>query len=100
MTDLKYENGLKEIRQQRGTVNSLDSPMLVLIGPMILTAVFAPPIAVFLCFVILYVYYSRLKRAAHHPCPKCAQPFGTSSRIVLGVGADSCQNCGLSLWGN
>ena len=67
MTDLKYENGLKEIRQQRGTVNSLDSPMLVLIGPMILTAVFAPPIAVLLCFVILYVYYSRLKRAAHHP---------------------------------
>ena len=53
MTDLKIEAGLEKIRQQRQAVNSLDSPMLVLIGLMILAAAFAPPITVLLSVVIL-----------------------------------------------
>ena len=48
--------------------------------------------------IAFIIFYRRLVSIAHIPCPKCGEPFGTSSsQIVVGPGTDQCQNCGLEL---
>lgn len=43
------------------------------------------------------IFYQRLSAAAHLPCPKCGEQFGSATKFPLGVGSEECQNCGLNL---
>lgn len=56
-------------------------------------------VVVFLALIIPIVlrWYRRLKTAAHYPCPRCGEPFGTASSIVIFWGAEVCQSCSLSI---
>ena len=48
--------------------------------------------------VVFFLFYRKLVKAAHEPCPQCGAPFGTEWNFPLGVGTDFCQSCGVSLF--
>ena len=94
---MEFEEELKKIQQLRREVFRLDAVaimILILAVALQLVIPFAAPV---LGVVLFLYFYKKLAYVAHYPCPRCESPFGTKSNIVLGVGGDSCQNCGLSI---
>jgi hypothetical protein len=92
-----YEAELSKISTARNELYELDTPVIVLIALVVLSIVFLPmlsPVFGLASFIYLYL---KLVKVARMPCPQCAIAFGTSSLVVLGPGADRCENCGLSL---
>lgn len=88
---------LRKIIEERRAVYRLSLPLIlcILAGLILSTYLaFAGPI---FGLLVAAIFYSRLVTVARIPCPKCGEAFGTNSRLVLGVGAGSCQNCGLVL---
>jgi hypothetical protein len=51
-----------------------------------------------LVLIVFYLFYKNIVKAAHAPCPRCGEPFGTKNKLPLGVGGDRCQNCKLELY--
>ena len=59
-----------------------------------LNPVFAMPFGV----VVFILFYQKLAKAVHQPCPQRGAPFGIEWSFPLGVGTDICQSCGVSLF--
>lgn len=88
---------LNEIIEARKTAYQLTPPIILclLLGVLALgTLPLGAPVFGILAFGIFYI---RLVSIARMPCPHCHHPFGSSSLFVLGVGTNSCQNCGVNL---
>ena len=58
---------------------------------------FIPVVSTIFFLSSCILWYKKALKVARIPCPKCAKPFGSNSTIVLTVGGDKCQNCGLDL---
>jgi hypothetical protein len=94
---MEYEEELKKIQHLRSAVFRLDVVAIVILVLAVALQLVIPFAAPVLGVVLFFYFYKKLAYVAHYPCPRCGSPFGTKSNIVLGVGGDSCQNCGLSI---
>lgn len=92
-----YTKELEKIFTLRNDAYKLDFITLVFIFLIVLSQLFIPVFMPIFGFLAFYRFYSKLKKAARYPCPKCKEPFGSKDRFVMGVGTLFCQNCGLSL---
>ena len=91
---MEYESELQKIRDARNSMHKPLAPIFIVV----IVLAFLVPIVGQLAFLAMGLFfYLRLVGVARLLCPKCNEPFGTSSRIVLGMGTDKCENCGLSL---
>lgn len=95
---MEYEFELQKIKDARNRAYKLNVPILVVLLVGILLSFAIPFLAPVTGIVAFILFYSNIVKVARMPCPKCNSPFGTNSRIVLGVGVDKCQSCGLPLW--
>ncbi len=93
----EYEEKLNLIRKFREDAYKLDTVILLILVLGIISQYLISFLAPLFGVLAFLVFYKRLEKAAHYPCPKCCEPFGTNTKIVLGVGSASCQNCGLNL---
>ena len=92
-----YDKELEVIRYLRSDVYKFDIYLLILIALGVLSQVLIPVIVPIFGSLAFFLFYKKLRAAAHYPCPKCMEPFGSKSWFVWGVGTSSCQNCGLCL---
>jgi len=92
-----YEDELHIIKQLRSGVYKLDVPILLMIALGAISQVVFPFIAPLFGLLAFLIFYRKLLYVARYPCPKCHASFGCSSKIVLGFGGNTCQNCGLNL---
>ena len=97
---MNYEHDLTEIAKLRREAYSLDLPIIIVCGLGIASAYITPMLAPVFGIGVGWIFYKKLMRAAHAPCPKCKQPYGTSSKWPIGVGVNHCQNCKLELYKN
>ncbi len=94
---MEYKVELAEIQKLRKEAYSLDLPIiLALILGMACSFIiptFTPLFGVFAFFL----FYKKILKAAHAPCPRCNHRYGTASNWPIGVGLYNCQNCNLEL---
>ena len=90
---------LRGIVEARKAAYKLNVPIMVCLVIGFATSVYFPVVAPVFGFVAGAIVYQRLVSIARMPCPGCGAPFGSDSSIVLGVGTNSCQNCGLKICG-
>ncbi|TQV71094.1 hypothetical protein FLL45_22465 [Aliikangiella marina] len=95
---MKFAKERNEIIEKRKAVYRLDMPIVVLILLAGFSQTYVPFMTPILVVTAFIIFYRKLHSAAHSPCPKCLQPFGSKSKYVISVGKDNCQNCGLSLY--
>jgi DNA-directed RNA polymerase subunit RPC12/RpoP len=94
---MEYKSELQKIQEIRKKVFRIDGLSIVVIVLAIVVQSFVPFAAPILGVMLFLHFYKKMEYAAHYPCPRCGEPFGTNSKIVLGLGADKCQHCGLRL---
>ena len=95
---MEFESELRLIKEQRAMFYRLDTPIsaCLIIG---VTAQYFFSIAAPLFGIAAFaLFYQRLYRTARTPCPRCSAPFGSSAKVILGVGTNECQNCKLALY--
>lgn len=97
---MPFESELNIIVEKRKAVYRFDWPIVVLLLLAGISQTYMPFFTPLLALTAFVLFYRKLVEAAHIPCPKCFEPFGTKSKVVFGVGSEQCQNCGLSLHGN
>jgi hypothetical protein len=95
---MNYKKGIDQILQARRTEYALSLPIvscliLALLANMFLS--FLTPIFGVLAFVL---FYRRRLAIARIPCPRCKEPFGTRSWLLLSSGSNKCTNCQLSIF--
>ncbi|MBU2709250.1 hypothetical protein KCM76_24860 [Zooshikella marina] len=96
----EYESTLKEIRLKRKEAYQLDFPILLCLALGLVSSLVLPAFAPFFGLAAFVAFYRKLVKAARILCPRCNEPFGTNSNIVLGFGTGNCQQCGLALYKN
>ena len=82
---MNYEKELKILRELKSKVLDIDLLILFLFCVFIIGYFIIPDISVFFGLAIWVVIYRRVLKIAHFPCPKCNQPFGNKSKLVLSV---------------
>lgn len=92
---MEYKSELQEIQELRKRVFRIDGLAIVVIVIAIILQPLIPFAAPILGLMLFLRFYKKMAYAAHYPCPRCGEPFGTNSKIVLGLGMDKCQHCGL-----
>ena len=97
---MNQSDELAKIIKLRKSVFALDIQIIIIILLAIGVQFFSPILAPILGIIAFVLFYKKLKKAAHTPCPNCGEPFGTISKWPLGVGTNECQNCKLSLHEN
>jgi hypothetical protein len=91
---------MQKIINLRKSVYRIDG---IIISGLVLVIIFSyvfRPLSIVISIALFIVFYNRLRKAAHVPCPKCGEPFGASGSYPLGVGNNYCQNCGVELLGD
>lgn len=85
------------LKEKRRKVFHLDFFLasLFLVGS--LGQVFIPNIAPYIGLTALILLYRKFLNVAHTPCPRCNEAFTTNSNLVLSLGENKCQNCGLEI---
>lgn len=76
---------------------ALDIPIIVVLIAGVLSAGVSKVLPPLFGVIAFALFYRKLLKAAHAPCPRCKNPFGTNARWPLGVGTEQCQHCGLAL---
>jgi membrane protein YdbS with pleckstrin-like domain len=96
---MEYEIELKKIMRMRRDVFQLDvlAVLIIAIAIAVVLQLFIPFVAPVMGVVLFVRFYLKLERVAHYPCLRCKEPFGSSSKVVLGLGKGVCQSCGLKL---
>lgn len=94
---MEYKSELQKIQEIRKRVFRIDGPTILVIVAAVIVQPFIPFAPPILGVMLFLHFYKKMEYAAHYPCPKCGEPFGTKSKIVLGPGTDRCQHCGLRL---
>jgi len=95
---MSYEHQLKEIVAIRQEAYALDMNIIASVVLGLICSSIVPLLAPLFGFIAFVMFYRKLIKAAHVPCPSCGEPFGTSSKWPLGVGLEHCQNCNLGLY--
>ena len=97
---MNYKAELTEIVRLRKEAYSPDLPIIIAIalgaGNTYVFPVLTPAFGI----IAGFLFYKKIIKAAHAPCPRCKQPYGTSSKWPIGVGANQYQNCDLELYEN
>lgn len=91
------EKQLNKIRIYRSDAFKLDIPILIAIMIGFGFSAISPILSGIFGMVAFGMFYKKLMKAAHEPCPRCEHPFGAGMKFPLGVGTNRCQNCGLSI---
>ena len=97
---MNQSDELDKIITLRKSVFALDMRIILLIIFGFGAQYFSLILAQLFGIIAFVIFYKKLMKAAHTPCPNCTEPFGTASKWPLGVGANECQNCKLSLYEN
>jgi len=95
---MEYKEGIQNIIYLRKKAYSFSLPIVIILLLAILVNSFLPALSPLLGTMAFLLFYKNILKAAHEPCPKCNEPFGTKSKFVLGVGTEKCQNCSLSIY--
>ncbi len=96
---MEYENELALIQKMRKDAYTLSPLMMLCIVVATISQVLFPVLTPVFTIILFAMFYNRINVAAHAPCPRCHEPYGSKSKLVFGVGGNSCQNCGLELDG-
>ena len=96
---MSYQKELEIIIEARRTDYSLSLPIIVCLTLALISNFVFPFLAPIFGILAFVFFYKRRISIARLPCPRCHEPFGTKSVIVLGVGSSECENCKLSLYG-
>jgi hypothetical protein len=96
----EFETELAFIIEARKAAYKPTLLLLVLIAAGFVVEYYFASIGALFGIAAFVIFYKRLSAAAHLPCPKCSEPFGSATKLPLGVGSESCQNCGLNLYEN
>ena len=94
---MKHSSRYTEIIKLRKSVFVLDMSILMVLALGVASQFLVPLITPVFGIIAFFIFYKKLIKAAHVPCPKCEEPFGTSSKWPLGIGGNKCQNCGLEI---
>ena len=95
--DKEFKSELKEIIEARKAVYRPSFLLLAVIIAGVIVEYFLPSIGAIFGVIAFVIFYKRFSAAARLPCPRCHQPFGTATKVPLGLGGEQCQNCGLNL---
>ena len=95
-----YTNELSEIIELRKKVYAIDMPIFTALLLGIVSSFILPILAPVFGIMVFYFFYKKLMNFLHAPCPRCSEPFGTTSRWALGADVIQCQNCKLDLYEN
>ena len=85
------------IIELRKNAYKLDAPLIVLLIAGLASSYFSQVVAGAFGIACFAYFYSKVRRAAHAPCPRCGEPYGSSWKYPIGVGSDYCQSCQLPL---
>ncbi len=95
---MKYSDELNQILDMRRTAYHPTLPIILLLllglGVQLVIPILAPLFGI----AAFALFYKNLVKVARAPCPRCKEPFGTNSKVVLGLGTNECQNCKLPIF--
>ncbi len=94
---MEFEHELRTIKEKREKLYKLDAPIALCLITGLVSQYFIPAMAPVFGIAAFALFYHRLYRTAHTPCPRCKAPFGSSAKVILGPGSNECQNCKLEL---
>ncbi|HCG5600742.1 hypothetical protein ACEV74_24160 [Vibrio parahaemolyticus] len=95
---MSFKKEIDEILEARKSDYTLSKPIIVSIVLGVIAEFTIPILAPFFGILAFVFFYRRRIAIARMPCPRCKNPFGTKSNIVLGVGTSECETCKLSLY--
>lgn len=94
---MEFEREINNIMELRKEAFRPTLAILILLVLGFLSQILFVSIGLIFGLLAFMLFYKSIVRAARAPCPRCGESFGTKSNIVLGVGGDSCQSCGLNI---
>jgi hypothetical protein len=94
---MSFKNELNEILEARKSDSTLSMPILLSIVLGVVAEFTIPILAPVFGILAFVFFYKRRIAIARLPCPRCKNPFGTKSHIVLTVGNSECETCKLSI---
>ena len=92
-----YKDEIKQILTERHTEYSLSPSIITSLILGLLASYFLPLLAYVFGLIAFALFYRRRIRIAHIPCPRCKEPLGSQSWIVLSSGTNKCPNCQLGI---
>jgi hypothetical protein len=92
----EHEKELEIIRRLIKNVYKLDMPILITLGLGVLSQFFIPVITPIFGVLAFFIFYKKLQNAAHYPCPRCLEPFGSSTKIVAVISVASISSSSAS----
>ena len=95
---MEFESELQSIIEQRKLLYRLDAPIIICLIIAVAAQYFLPIMSPVFGVLAFALFYRRIYRAAHSPCPRCNAPFGSAAKVILGPGTNECQNCKLALY--
>ncbi|OUR89317.1 hypothetical protein A9Q81_21900 [Gammaproteobacteria bacterium 42_54_T18] len=95
--DNKWVDQLSAIKRLRKDAYRLDSKIIIMLAAGVVLSGISPGLAWIGGVPAFFLFYRKVVKSAHAPCPRCKEPFGVAQKWPLGVGGDECQNCGLEL---
>jgi len=98
MNESAYNEGREKILSMRRAVYKIDGVSAAFIVAAIALSFVSRTLAIIVALVLGGIHYGRLRAAAHYPCPRCSEAFGTAAAWPIGFGGGVCQSCGLGLW--
>ena len=87
----------EQIKGARHHVYIPDGRFGLLLAATIITGIISTTAGVVFAVLVAMELLARIRRAAHLLCPRCGEPFGSKRRFPIGLGKNTCQNCGLGL---
>jgi len=97
---MSYQTELDLIFEARQKEYSLSLPMVVCLVLGFMSNFIVPLLVPIFGILAFAIFYKRRISIARLPCPRCNEPFGTKSYIILGGSPPECENCHLSLDGD
>ena len=95
---MSFKNELNEILEARKSDHTLSMPILLSIVLGVVAEFTIPILAPVFGVLAFALFYKRRIAIARMPCPRCKNPFGTKSNIILAVGTFECETCKLSIY--
>lgn len=92
-----WDDQLRNIQILRKEAYKLDLKIIIALFFGVLLSAINPMLAWIGGILAFSLFYRKIVKSAHFPCPKCCEPFGVKQKWPLGLGGNACQNCGLGL---
>ncbi len=94
---MKYKKEIDSLKEKRTKAFHLDFLLTVFLLAGTVGQIFLPVISPFFGFIVFAIFYRRLLKIVHTPCPRCKEPFGTKSNFILSIGPNKCSSCELKI---